>query len=64
MDKQEMIMKHLNAYRSAINEIDDFFEYANESESDRKKVREVLHRLTEKLMMSSGDMTKPTASEE
>jgi len=40
----------LNAYMEAINEIDDFFEYANESRTDRKRVHEILGRLTEKLV--------------
>jgi len=58
--KHEKTMEHLNMYRLAINEIDDFFEYANESDSDKKKIREILHKLTGKLMFSIGKI-KPLA---
>ena len=34
------------AYQKTINRIDDYFEYANESKSDREKVQEILGRLT------------------
>ena len=41
---------YLAAYRSFINEIDDYFECRNESLSDRKKVHQLLDNLTDKLM--------------
>jgi len=34
------------AYQKTVNRIDDYFEYANESKSDREKVQEILGRLT------------------
>lgn len=40
----------LEAYKKAVNRIDDFFEYANESVSDRKYVHEVLDKLTKELV--------------
>lgn len=33
-------------YRDAINQIDDYFEYRNESEKDRKFIHGVLNTLT------------------
>lgn len=47
MSKDE---EYLSAYRSFVNEIDDYFEYRNESLSDRKKVYQLLDNLTDKLM--------------
>jgi hypothetical protein len=39
----------LKAYIESINEIDDYFEYANESKRDREFVHSVLNKLTNKL---------------
>lgn len=39
----------LVAYQKAINQIDDYFEYANESKKDRVRVHSILFRLTDKL---------------
>jgi len=39
----------LEAYKKAINKIDDFFEYANSSISDRRRVHEILDNLTSEL---------------
>ncbi len=39
----------LTAYRKAINEIDDYFEYARESAKDQKKVYQILGNLTDSL---------------
>jgi len=36
----------LELYIKAVNRIDDFFEYANESKSDRLFIKNVLNRLT------------------
>lgn len=36
----------LSAYQVAVNKIDDFFEYVNESKSDRNLIHTVLNRLT------------------
>lgn len=44
--------KRVEIYREAINEIDDYFEYANDSEVDKKVVRKILSDLTEKLVKS------------
>lgn len=40
----------LMVYRNCINNIDDYFEYTNESQKDRKKVHQLLQNLTEKLV--------------
>lgn len=40
---------HLMAYEKAINNIDDYFEYRNESAKDKKFVHKVLASLTMKL---------------
>ena len=40
---------NLLRYIDAINKIDDYFEYANESIKDRKKVYQILGNLTESL---------------
>jgi len=39
----------LAAYTETINDIDDYFEYASESQRDRNYVHEILGKLTEKL---------------
>lgn len=36
-------------YRKAINDIDDYFEYANESAKDRQKVYSILDSMTKEL---------------
>jgi hypothetical protein len=41
--------KALEEYKKAINKIDDFFEYANESKKDREFIHGVLDNLTGKL---------------
>lgn len=43
------LKKQLDAYRHAVNKIDDWFEYMNESKADREKVHEILDNLTLKL---------------
>lgn len=42
--------KKLHAYQATINRIDDFFEYSNESKSDRKFIHEQLNKLTNSLI--------------
>jgi len=37
------------AYQFSINKIDDWFEYMNESDTDRKKIHEILDNLTLRL---------------
>jgi hypothetical protein len=49
MSKQAL-RNRLTIYQGAVNEIDDYFEYRNESKKDRKKVHEILKRLTENLV--------------
>lgn len=41
--------RQLSAYQKAINQIDDYFEYAMESKRDQKKVHQILGDLTDKL---------------
>lgn len=41
--------KLLSAYQVAVNKIDDYFEYANESLKDRKKVHQILGNLTDEI---------------
>ncbi len=43
--------KQLNAYKKAINRIDDFFEYRNSSKSDREQVHAILDNLTKELQI-------------
>jgi hypothetical protein len=45
-DKEKLVLEE---YKKAINIIDDFFEYANESKKDREFIHEVLDNLTDKL---------------
>ena len=40
---------YLSAYRNFVNEVDDYFEYRNESLVDRKRVHQLLGNLTDKL---------------
>ncbi len=44
-------IKQLNAYKKAINRIDDFFEYRNSSKSDREQVHAILDNLTKELQI-------------
>jgi len=43
-------MTKLEAYQKAINKIDDYFEYANESKSDRERIHKILAELTADLL--------------
>jgi hypothetical protein len=43
------LRKQREAYQIAVNRIDDFFEYANESKKDRKFIHGVLDTLTKTL---------------
>ncbi len=43
------VAEALRKYQTAINKIDDYFEYSNESEKDKTFVREVLSKLTKDL---------------
>lgn len=44
------ILEDINiAYREAINEVDDYFEYRNESKKDREFIHKVLIKLTNRL---------------
>jgi len=45
-DKNELA---LFVYKSIVNKIDDFFEYANESKKDREKVHFILDDLSKRL---------------
>ena len=54
MSKDELI---LAAYRKAINHLDDYFEYTNESKKDRARVHDILAQLTldlKEVIRSSG----------
>ena len=42
-------MNLLPHYQQAINEIEDYFEWANESERDKKEVMKIIDRLAENL---------------
>lgn len=41
--------RQLSAYQKAVNQIDDYFEYAMESKRDQSRVHQILGDLTEKL---------------
>ena len=45
--------KILEAYQNAINRIDDYFEYRNESISDRSFIHAELARLTKQLELAN-----------
>lgn len=47
--------KYLEAYQRAINRIDDYFEYTNESAKDKQFVRSVLNQLTNNLKTISSE---------
>lgn len=48
-EKLKTANSRLNYYQKAINAIDDYFEYANESSRDRKKMHQILGNLTDEL---------------
>ena len=52
---QEDKDKTLEIYTSAINEIDDYFEYRFISERDKKLVMGVIDNITEQLKSKGGD---------
>ncbi|WP_415913354.1 hypothetical protein [Neptuniibacter sp. QD37_11] len=47
--EMERLRAENEAYKKAMNRIDDWFEYANESPSDRKRVHEILSELNTNL---------------
>ena len=53
-DKNRLTL-NIRAYGEAVNQIDDYFEYRNESVQDRKKVHQLLGNLTDKLKELSND---------
>ncbi len=48
-EKSQKDQAALEAYQHTVNNIDDFFEYSNQSISDRKFIHEQLDKLTGKL---------------
>ena len=48
-DKIATLEARVESYQEAINKIDDYFEYANESKSDRKEVHDILAELCHQL---------------
>jgi hypothetical protein len=48
-EKVRVLHNIFQTYQHAINEIDDYFEYFNESLKDREVVQEILDRLSSKL---------------
>ena len=46
MDTKDIDSKRLELYSKAINQIDDYFEYRNESRKDREVVYKILDKLT------------------
>lgn len=49
IDTLSIANSRLKEYMKAINEIDDYFEYAMESKKDQKKVHQILGNLTDRL---------------
>lgn len=47
--ENKKLSTQISYYQQAINEIDDWFEYANESKSDREKVHSILDALCHSL---------------
>lgn len=52
LEKNDRNEKYLRAYRNFVNNIDDYFEYRNESKKDRQKVHQLLQNLTDQLVNS------------
>ncbi|ASU03330.1 hypothetical protein [Pseudoalteromonas phage J2-1] len=50
LEENQKLQKQLYWYRYSVNQIDDYFEYRNESLKDRKKVHQLLGNLTDKLV--------------
>jgi len=48
-DQLRVANKHLSLYQKAINNLDDYFEYAMESKKDQKKVHQIIGNLTDLL---------------
>ncbi len=48
-EQLRILTKQRDAYTDAINEIDDYFEYTNESQQDKDFVYDVLDRLSTNL---------------
>lgn len=44
------LASYIGSYRNFVNQIDDYFEYTNESMKDRKKVHQLLQNLTDQLV--------------
>lgn len=52
-----MTDKVLEAYQKCVNEIEDYFEYANESEQDKERVMQSIDSLYDKLKGTSHGQT-------
>ena len=52
MSMHNKTMTKLECYQKAINRIDDYFEYSNESKLDRERVHKILADLTTNLVKS------------
>ena len=48
-EKIKVIEIYLESYATAINSIDDYFEYSNESDVDKEVVMRIIDNLTNKL---------------
>jgi len=53
MTTEEVLRRRVIIYMKAINRIDDFFEYRNESKKDREVVHKILDALTVELKESN-----------
>ncbi|AKO61114.1 hypothetical protein AXI76_gp213 [Pseudoalteromonas phage H101] len=55
LDDNKRLVESITLYGKTMNQIDDYFEYRNESVQDRKKVHQLLGNLTDKLKEISND---------
>lgn len=50
LEVNNKLTNQLRVYQGSVNKLDDYFEYANESKVDRKKVHQILGNLTDGLV--------------
>lgn len=56
-DALEIANNRLGIYQNTVNQIDDYFEYRNESKADRKKVYQIIGNMTDDLASSEETLT-------
>jgi len=54
--EREQLKAYLSTYQAAMNKIDDWFEYGNESRADRCRVHKILSELTDQLRQQAKEV--------